>query len=59
MSLLIGNQPVLGAAKEMSLLRGPPDSTGGCQSALVDKLGVIAPVNIIIHGPHHKSPGDE
>jgi hypothetical protein len=25
---------------EMSLLTGPPDSTGGCQSALVDKLGV-------------------
>jgi hypothetical protein len=25
---------------EMSLLTGPPDSTGGYQSALVDKLGV-------------------
>jgi hypothetical protein len=24
----------------MSLLAGPPDSTGGCQGALVDKLGV-------------------
>jgi hypothetical protein len=24
----------------MSLLTGPPDSTGGCQSALVDKLAV-------------------
>jgi len=24
----------------MSLLTGPPDSTGGCQSALVDELGV-------------------
>jgi hypothetical protein len=24
---------------EMSLLTGPPDSNGGCQSALVDELG--------------------
>jgi hypothetical protein len=40
MSLLAGNQPVLGAATEMSLLTGPPNSTGVCQRALVDKLGV-------------------
>jgi hypothetical protein len=39
MSLLTGNQPVLGLPK-MSLLTGPPESTGDCQSALVDKLGV-------------------
>jgi hypothetical protein len=32
--------PILLLAPEMSLLTGPPDSTGGCQSALVDKLGV-------------------
>jgi hypothetical protein len=47
-----------GTGTEMSLLTEPPDSTGGCQRALVDKLGVT-PVNIIIHGPHRKSPGDE
>jgi hypothetical protein len=40
MTLLTGNQPVLGAATVMSLLTGPPDSTGGCQSALAVKLGV-------------------
>jgi hypothetical protein len=40
MFLLTGNQPVLGAATEMSLLTGPPDSTGGCQSTLVDNVGV-------------------
>jgi hypothetical protein len=32
--------PILLLAPEISLLTGPPDSTGGCQSALVDKLGV-------------------
>jgi hypothetical protein len=32
--------PILILAPEMSLLTGPPDSTGGCQSALVDELGV-------------------
>jgi hypothetical protein len=32
--------PILLLAPEMSLLSGPPDSTGGCQSALVDKLRV-------------------
>jgi hypothetical protein len=52
-----GNQLVLGPATEMSLLTGPPDSTGGSQSALVDKLGVNP--NVIIHGPRRKSPGDE
>jgi hypothetical protein len=31
----------------MSLLTGPPDSTGDCQSALVDKLE-LASANIII-----------
>jgi hypothetical protein len=31
---------VLLLAPEMSLLTGPLDSTGGCQSALVDKFGV-------------------
>jgi hypothetical protein len=31
---------ILLLAPEMSLLAGPPDSTGGCQSALVDKLRV-------------------
>jgi hypothetical protein len=30
-----------GAGTEMSLLAGPLDSAWGCQSALVDKLGVI------------------
>jgi hypothetical protein len=30
--------PTLLLAPEMSLLTGPPDSTGGCQSTLVDKL---------------------
>jgi hypothetical protein len=29
---------ILLLAPEMSLLTGPPDSTGGCQSALVDEL---------------------
>jgi hypothetical protein len=38
--MLTGNQSVLGAAKEISVLTGPSDSSGGCQSALVDKLGV-------------------
>jgi hypothetical protein len=33
-------QPILLLAPEMSLLTGPPDSTGGCQSVLVDMLGV-------------------
>jgi hypothetical protein len=32
--------PILLHAPERSLLTGPPDSTGGCQSALVYKLGV-------------------
>jgi hypothetical protein len=31
---------ILLLAPEMSLLTGPPDSTGGCQNALVDELGV-------------------
>jgi hypothetical protein len=31
---------ILLLAPGMSLLTGPPDSTGGCQSTLVDKLGV-------------------
>jgi hypothetical protein len=44
-----------GTGTEMSLLTEPPDSTGGCQRALVG----ITPVNIIIHVPHRKSPGDE
>jgi hypothetical protein len=30
--------PILVLAPETSLPTGPPDSTGGCQSALVDKL---------------------
>jgi hypothetical protein len=34
------NQPVMGAATELSLLTGLPDSSGGCQSAVIDKLGV-------------------
>jgi hypothetical protein len=58
MSLLAGNQTAVGAATEMSLLTGPPDRAGGCQSALVDELGV-SPLDIVIHGPHRKSPGDE
>jgi hypothetical protein len=32
--------PILLLAPEMSLLTGLPESTGGCQNALVDKLGV-------------------
>jgi hypothetical protein len=32
--------PILVLAPEVSLLTGPPDSTGGCQSSLVDELGV-------------------
>jgi hypothetical protein len=40
MSLLTGNQPVREAATEMSLLTGPLDSTEGCQSTMVEKLGV-------------------
>jgi hypothetical protein len=32
--------PILLFVPEMSLLTGQPDSTGGCQSALVDNLGV-------------------
>jgi hypothetical protein len=32
--------PILLLTPEMSLLTGPPDSTGSSQSALVDKLGV-------------------
>jgi hypothetical protein len=31
--------PILPLAPEISLLTEPPASTGGCQSALVDKLG--------------------
>jgi hypothetical protein len=31
---------ILLLSPEMSLLIGPPDSTGSCQSALVDKFGV-------------------
>jgi hypothetical protein len=38
--MLTGNYSVLEAATEMSVLTGPSDSSGGCQSALVDKLGV-------------------
>jgi hypothetical protein len=34
------SSPILLFAPEISLLTGPPDSTGGCQSALVDELGV-------------------
>jgi hypothetical protein len=34
--------PILLLAPTMSLLTEPPDNTDGCQSALVDKLGVIA-----------------
>jgi hypothetical protein len=37
---LLRSVSVLGAATEMSLLTGPSEITGGCQSALVDKLGV-------------------
>jgi hypothetical protein len=33
--------PIILLATEMPLLTGPPDSTGGCQSALVNELGVI------------------
>jgi hypothetical protein len=40
-SLLIGNQPVVGVVTEICLLAGPPDRTGGYQSALVDKFGDI------------------
>jgi hypothetical protein len=32
--------PIILLAPELSLLTGAPDSTGGCQSALVDKLRV-------------------
>jgi hypothetical protein len=32
--------PILLLAPAMSLLTGPPDSTGDCKSALVDELGV-------------------
>jgi hypothetical protein len=31
---------ILLLAPETSPLTGPPDSTGGCQSALVDELGI-------------------
>jgi hypothetical protein len=33
--------PILLLVPEMALLTGPPDSTGGCHSVLVDELGVI------------------
>jgi hypothetical protein len=40
------------------LLTGPPDSTGGCQSALVDKFGV-SPSDTIVPWSTSQSPGDE
>jgi hypothetical protein len=46
--------PILLPAPEMSPLIGPPDSTGGCQSALVDEL-----VDTIIPWYVLQSPGDE
>jgi hypothetical protein len=51
--------PILLLVPEMSLLTGPPDSTGGCQSALVDELGFIPSQYHHTMGPHYKSPGDE
>jgi hypothetical protein len=39
MSLLTGPPASTGGC-QTCLLTGPPDSTGGCQSALVEKLGV-------------------
>jgi hypothetical protein len=50
--------PILLLAPEMPLLTGPPDRTGGCQSALVDKLGV-SPVDIIIPWSTSQSSGDK
>jgi hypothetical protein len=41
----------------MSLLTGPPDSTGGCQSALVDKLGVtLSQYHIAYHPGMNNMP---
>jgi hypothetical protein len=57
MSLLTGKQPVLGAATEMSLLTRGPDSTGGSQSALVDKLEVSPISSSMVYIA--KSTGDE
>jgi hypothetical protein len=37
----------------MSLQTGPPDSTGGCQSALVDKLGVSPGPSSMVHIINH------
>jgi hypothetical protein len=46
---------ILVLAPEMSLLTEQPDSTGGCQSALVDKSGFSASRSY--HGPHHNHSG--
>jgi hypothetical protein len=43
---------------EMSLLTGPPDSTGGCRSALVDNFGV-SPSECNHPWSTLQSPGDE
>jgi hypothetical protein len=42
-----------GAAIEMSLLTGPPDSSEGCQSALVDKFGVSPISSSMVHITNH------
>jgi hypothetical protein len=64
---MAGNQIVLVAARDVSadrkpasagvcnrqfLLTGPPESTGGCQGALVDKLGVSPSRSRLLTGPH-------
>jgi hypothetical protein len=46
------------AAAEMALLTGQPDGTGGCQSALVDKLGV-SPSQYHHPWSTSQSPGSE
>jgi hypothetical protein len=60
MSLLTGNQTVLGAATYVSLT-GPRDSTGGCRSNVADKLGVslsqfASMVHIVNHPGMNKRP---
>jgi hypothetical protein len=58
MYLLAGNQPILVAVRERSLRTGPLGSTGGCQSALVDKMGVSPMSYIENHPGMNKRPVD-
>jgi hypothetical protein len=58
MYLLAGNQPILAAAREISLRTGPLGRTGGCQSAIVDKLGVSPMFYIANHPGMNKRPVD-